>query len=282
MSAIGPSWQSLDNVAGIAPRFSIVTPVYNPPLGAFLACARSVVEQTWTDWEWCLVDDCSTRREIDHALGELAAGSSRIRVRRRTVNGGLVAATNDAIAMATGELVAFLDHDDALTPTALADVAAMLDTDETGTIDYLYGDEMHVHADGTPFVPFQKPDWSPERFRASMYTCHLSVLRRSVIEAIGGVRDGFDGAQDHDLVLRATEHIAGAGRHVAHLPAMTYHWRHVATSVSRSRSTVGKAVENGRRAVQEQCDRLGIAATVVHGDLDGCYRLVREPPRAFG
>lgn len=252
--------------------------MYNPPLGAFQACVRSVLEQTCDDWEWCLVDDCSTRREIDAALAELAGTDPRIRVHRRAVNGGIVAASNDAIAMATGEFIALLDHDDALVPTALADVTAMLSADPDDSIDYLYGNEMHVHADGTWFVPFEKPDWSPERFRASMYTCHLSVMRRSVVVDIGGFRDGFDGSQDHDLVLRATEAIGAAGRRVAHLPVMTYHWRHIASSVSRSRSTVGKAVENGRRAVQEQCDRLGIAARVEHGDLDGCYRLVRELP----
>src|SRR6478735_5600888 len=111
----------------IAPRFSIVTPVYNPPLGAFLACAAGVRQQTEPDWEWCVVDDCSTRVEVREALDRLSATDSRIRVAHRAVNGGIVAATNDAVAMATGELLVLLDHDDKLIPTALADVATVLD-----------------------------------------------------------------------------------------------------------------------------------------------------------
>jgi hypothetical protein len=109
-----------------------------------------------------------------------------------------------------------------------------------------------------------------------MYTCHLSVLRRSLVERVGGLRPGFDGAQDHDLVLRCTEAIAAEGRRVVHLPVITYHWRHISSSVSRESTTLDRAVHNGRRAVQEQCDRLGIAAEVVHGPVRGTYRVVRR------
>ncbi|HEY0518166.1 MAG TPA: hypothetical protein VGC84_01640, partial [Ilumatobacteraceae bacterium] len=128
------------------------------------------------------------------------------------------------------------------------------------------------------FVRFPKPDWSPERFRASMYTCHLSALRRDVIDEVGGFRNGFDGSQDHDLILRATERIAANGRTIVHLPAILYHWRHITTSVSREGSTLTVAVANGLRAVQEQCDRMGIDAKVEHGPLEGTYRLVRGLP----
>ncbi|MEO6156676.1 MAG: glycosyltransferase, partial [Ilumatobacteraceae bacterium] len=149
--------------------------------------------QTDAEWEWCLVDDCSTRAEVAVALAALAADEPRVRVHHRSTNGGIVAASNDALAMATGEFVALLDHDDALTPTALADVRSMLDGDGGDLIDYLYTDEAHVLTDGREAAHFLKPDWSPERFRASMYTCHLSVLRRTVVDAIGGFRLGFDG-----------------------------------------------------------------------------------------
>lgn len=264
----------------IAARFSILTPVYNPPLGAFLACAAGVRNQIDPDWEWCVVDDCSTRVEVREALDRLSAADERIRVLHRTTNGGIVAATNDAVAMAAGEHVVLLDHDDKMIPTALADVAAMLDAPGGDEIDYLYTDEAHVLTDGRETAHFLKPDWSPERFRSSMYTCHLSVLRRRVVDEIGGFRTGFDGSQDHDLILRATEAITAAGRRIAHLPLLTYHWRNVSSSVSRASDTLDKAIERGRRAVQEQCDRLGIDAEVVHGEVDGCYRLLRRLPPA--
>jgi O-antigen biosynthesis protein len=260
----------------ISPRFSIITPVYDPPLGAFQACIDSVRSQTFTDWEWCVVDDCSTRPEVQSALETLAAQDPRIRVAHRSTNGGIVAASNDAIAMALGEFVAFLDHDDALVPSALEQMVVAVDA--TGDVDYVYSDETHVHVDGRNAADFRKPDWSPERFRSSMYTCHLSVLRRDVITEVGGFRTGFDGSQDHDLILRATELIAVRGRRVVHLPHALYHWRDVFSSVSRVSTTLTNAVARGRQAVQDHCDRLGLDATVVHGLLGGTYRLVRAVP----
>ena len=255
--------------------------MYNPPLGAFLACVDGVRSQTMPDWEWCVVDDCSTRPEVTAALDHLAGVDERIRVRRREANGGIVAASNDALAMATGDHVVLLDHDDKVLPTALADVCTLLDGPDGDEIDYLYTDEAHVLTDGRETAHFLKPDWSPERFRASMYTCHLSVLRRTVVDEIGGFRTGFDGSQDHDLILRATEAITAAGRRIAHLPLVTYHWRNVSSSVSRARDTLDTAIGRGRRAVQEQCDRLAIDAEVVHGEVDGCYRVRRRiPPTA--
>lgn len=234
--------------------------------------------QTVTDWEWCIVDDCSARPETQAALAELATRDPRIHVAHRSANGGIVAASNDALAMATGEFVVFLDHDDLLDPSALAEMAATLASSDE--IDYVYSDETHIDPDGKDIARFLKPDWSPERFRASMYTCHLSVLRRRVVTEVGGFRAGYDGSQDHDLILRATEAIEQRGRRIVHLPKVLYYWRHVPTSVSRASSSLTNAVARGRQAVQDQCDRLGLAATVQHGPLEGTYRLVRSVPEA--
>lgn len=252
--------------------------MYDPPLGAFLACVDAMLAQSYTDWEWCLVDDCSTRPEVHRALDDAAARDPRIRVHRRAANGGIVAASNDALGMASGEFVVLLDHDDAIVPQGLTAVMAVLDGAAGGDIDYLYTDEAHTLADGREAAHFLKPDWSPERFRSSMYTCHLSVLRRDVVERIGGFRAGFDGSQDHDLILRATEDITAHGRRIVHVPVLAYHWRNISSSVSRAVGTLSGAVANGRRAVAEQCERLGIDAEVVHGPVAGCYRLVRRVP----
>ena len=262
----------------ITPRFSIITPVYDPPLGAFLACIDSVLSQTFGDWEWCVVDDCGTRPEVRSVLESLEQRDPRIRVLHRSANGGIVAASNDALSMATGEYIALLDHDDRLVPTALETMVSSIDA--TADVDYVYSDEAHVLADGRESAHFLKPDWSPERFRSSMYTCHLSVLRRDLVTEIGGFRAGFDGSQDHDLILRATELTTSRGRRVIHLPHLLYHWRNISSSVSRETSTLNNAVTRGRQAVQEQCDRLGIDAEVIHGPVEGTYRLVRAVPAA--
>jgi O-antigen biosynthesis protein len=258
----------------ISPRFSIITPVFDPPLGAFLACIDSVRTQTLTDWEWCVVDDCSTRPEVHKVLETLEGVDPRIRVVHRSTNGGIVAASNDALTMARGEFIALLDHDDRLVSTALERMASAVDS--TPGVDYVYSDEAHVLADGRESAHFLKPDWSPERFRSSMYTCHLSVLRHDLVTEVGGFRTGFDGSQDHDLILRATELIAARGRRVVHIPFLSYHWRNISSSVSRASSTLNGAVARGRQAVQEQCDRLGYDAEVVHGPVEGTYRLLRS------
>ena len=111
-----------------------------------------------------------------------------------------------------------------------------------------------------------------------MYTCHLSVLRHDLVTEVGGFRTGYDGSQDHDLILRATELIAARGHRVVHLPFLSYHWRNISSSVSRASSTLNGAVARGRQAVQEQCDRLGYDVEVVHGPIEGTYRLLRKLP----
>lgn len=251
-----------------APLFSVVTPVYNPPPAALWECIESVRAQTWTDWELVLVDDCSTDPRVGEVLRQ-AAGDSRVRVVRREANGGIVAASNDGLAAARGQFVALLDHDDLLEPEALDQVAAVLDDQ----VDYVYTDEDKLDAEGGHYEAFAKPDWSPERLRGQMYTGHLSVLRRSLVETVGGFRQEFEGSQDHDLALRVTE----AARVVVHVPQVLYHWRVVPSSTAGDATAKPYAREAGRRAVEDHCARVGIHASVTqHPQFPGHYLLHRE------
>ncbi|HEY8547357.1 MAG TPA: glycosyltransferase, partial [Acidimicrobiales bacterium] len=152
------------------PRFSIVTPVYEPSEPVLRAMLASVEQQTFGDWEHCLVDDASTSPHVAKVLRAAAGADPRVRIAHRATNGGIVAASNDALAMATGEFVVLLDHDDALHPEALEAVAAAIDAHDT-PVDYLYTDEDKIDEAGNHFGAFYKPDWSPERFRTQMYTC---------------------------------------------------------------------------------------------------------------
>lgn len=254
------------------PLFSIITPVYDTPLDVLDETVGSVLAQTFGDWEWILVDDCSPDTRIDGELRRHAARDPRIRVFSRDVNGGIVATSNDAASHARGEFIVLLDHDDLLTTHALAAMAAAIaqDPDE---VDYLYSDEDKVMPDGRIGHTFSKPDWSPERFRHQMYTCHLSVLRTSLFHQVGGFRDGYDGSQDWDLVLRATEQ----ARIVHHVPQVLYHWRAIPGSAAAELDAKPYAFETGARAIASQVDRLGIRATVRHRPEVGVYEIVREP-----
>ncbi|NCY09709.1 MAG: glycosyltransferase, partial [Actinobacteria bacterium] len=147
------------------PRFSIITPVYEPPHEAFESCIDSVLGQTNTDWEWCLCNDASPSTWVAERLARLQASDSRVRVATRPTNGGIVAASNDAIASATGDFLVLLDNDDELRIDALQLVSTALDA--APDTDYLYSDEDKIAPTGERFDEFQKPIWSPERLLAA-------------------------------------------------------------------------------------------------------------------
>jgi GT2 family glycosyltransferase len=253
----------------VEPRFSIITPVYETPAGVLRAMLRSVRRQRFRDWELCLVDDASSGPHVAATLEAAQRRDPRIRLQRRSANGGIVAASNDALEMARGEFIVLLDHDDKLHPDALTFVAQALDDEPRA--DYLYTDEDKIDRAGLHFGPFCKPDWSPERMRTQMYTCHLSVLRRSLVEEVGGFDPDFEGSQDWDLVLKVTER----ARSVVHIPRVLYHWRAIETSAAGGgESAKPWAFEAGQRVVQAHCERIGLAARVERDEaMPGVYHL---------
>jgi GT2 family glycosyltransferase len=260
-----------------APRFSVITPVYDTPADVFWAMVGSVLNQSFGDWELCLVDDCSPAPHVAALLDEVEGMDARIRVERRAENGGIVVASNDAVAMARGEFLVLLDHDDELHPDAMRLVDAALR--EEPEADYAYTDEDKIDRAGRHSGPFFKPDWSPERMRTQMYSCHLSVFRRSLVEAVGGFDPEFEGSQDWDLVLKATER----ARAVVHVPRVLYHWRMIEGSTAGAdESAKPWAFEAGTRAVQAHLGRIGMPARCTHDPDDrGVYHLdpeLREEP----
>ena len=244
--------------------------MYNPKQRDLEECIASVLAQTYSNWELLLVDDKSPDANARKVMERAAAIDNRIRVAYRAENGGIVAASNDGLAMATGEFVALLDNDDVLEPDALAEVVAKFESDPL--IDYVYTDETVMTANGKIVEHFYKPDWSPERFRSQMYVCHLSVIRRSLMEEMGGFRKGYDGSQDYDLILRVTE----KARKVGHVRKLLYHWRMTAHSVANNASAKPYAYDAGVRAIESHCERVGIDAEVkTLKKYPGNYHVVR-------
>jgi glycosyltransferase involved in cell wall biosynthesis len=252
-----------------SPYFSIVTPVYNPPAEAFESCVRSVFAQTFTDWQWCLVDDCSTTPWVRQRLLQLQAHDERIKVHFRAKNGGIVAASNDALSLAEGTFVALLDNDDDLHPQALQRVFETIHGDET--VDYVYTDEDKIDESGRHYDEFRKPRWSPQRFIAQNYCSHLSVIRRSLVNAVGRFRSGFDGSQDYDLFLRVTER----ARQIVHVPEVLYHWRAITGSTALAHEEKPYAFLAAVRAVEEAIDRRGVRATVTKAEPYPFQKVVR-------
>jgi glycosyltransferase involved in cell wall biosynthesis len=257
------------------PAFSIITPVYNPPIWALQACIDSVLKQSFTDWEWCIADDCSTDPKVHKVLKKLAKKDKRVRLEFRSQNGGIVEASNTAIGLAVGEFIVLLDHDDSLTPDALTEIDDVVST--RPEIDYLYSDEDKIDEKGRIFDHFQKPDFSPERLRGQNYCSHLSVFRKSLLDQVGYFRSGFDGSQDYDLILRATE----KARRIFHIRKVLYHWRVVAGSTAGDIDAKTESFNHAKDAVAEHCKRVGINASVENSDLGYVIvkRKIAESPK---
>ena len=240
----------------IAPKISIVTPVHKTPETFLKKCIDSVLRQIYTNWELVLVDDASQDHNLTRSLMGYAENDSRIRVNTRLENGGIAAATNEGIAVCEGEYIALLDHDDELSADALYQIVKALNEDPSTEI--FYSDEDKIGPDGTRMDGFFKPEWSPELLHSMNYVCHFLVCSRPLLESVDGLRLGFDGSQDYDLILRLSERTDKIKR----IPRMLYHWRMHPQSTAMISGQKPKASDSGRRALEDHLERTGVAGSV--------------------
>jgi GT2 family glycosyltransferase len=240
------------------PLISIVMPVFNPPERFLRAALASVREQLYPNWQLCIADDASTLPHVARILTEYAASDPRIEVVRRPANGGISAASNSALAMAAGEFVALLDHDDVLPAHALYRVAREILRDPA--VDLIYSDEDKLDRRGRRFDPYFKSDWNPDLFLAQNMISHLGVYRRALVAEVGGFRSEFDGSQDYDLALRIIEKTTA--ERIRHIPQILYHWRAIAGSAARSAAAKPYALSAARNAVAGHLERRGIRAEI--------------------
>lgn len=259
------------------PLISVVMPVYNPPERWLRRAIESVREQLYSHWELCIADDASTAPHVRAVLEEAAAADPRIKVRYRSENGHISAASNSALDLVAGEFVGLLDHDDELAPDALFEVAAALDA--RPQTDLIYSDEDKIDEDGRRHHPYFKPDWMPDLITGQNFVSHLSVYRTSLVRAVGGFRVGYEGSQDWDLVLRAVERTTPD--RIVHIPKVLYHWRAIPGSTAVRVSEKNYSVDAARRALAEHFERRGdrVELLPVPGDNWRVkYPLPPEPP----
>ena len=242
------------------PKISVVMPVYDPPLEFLRQGIDSILNQVYQNWEFCIADDCSNNPNIREILTEIAKTDSRIKLTFRSENGNISAATNSAAELATGDFILFLDNDDELTPDALGEVALYIS--QNPEIDFLYSDDDKISTEGKRFDPQFKPEYSPELLLSYMYMGHLCVVRKEIFDKIGGFRIGFEGSQDYDFALRATE----ISRQVGHLPLVLYHWRTTPGSTAISGGEKPKSFLAGKKAVQESLIRRGVVGNISQPD----------------
>lgn len=238
------------------PVISIVTPVFNVAEVWLRKAIESVMDQIYPYWELCLVDDGSTEPHVSLVLNEYAARDRRVKTEFLEENSGIGKATGKALEMAQGEFVAFLDHDDELAPEALLEIVKRLNQDPD--LDLVYSDEDKIEPDGSRVEPYFKPDWSPDLLLSTNYVCHLSVFRKRILDEVGGMKRGFEGSQDFDLLLRFTE----ATNRIGHIPKVLYHWRKIITSAAASETAKPHAFKAGRKALKEALIRRKFAGRV--------------------
>lgn len=251
------------------PLVSVVMPTCETPEGFLREVIASVRAQSYVDWELCVCDDASTLPHVRVVLEEQAAADSRIRFVASDLRSGIAATTNKAIALAAGEYVVFIDHDDLLHPDALGTLAAAFGS--TGA-DVYYTDHDCIDEQGRRSQPYFKPDWSPDLFLSQMYVGHLLAVRKQRVTELGGLRPQRDGSQDYDLVLRCL----AQGASIAHVPRVLYHWRQHAGSTAANANAKPYAHHAGRAAIQDYLDQSRPGARVDDGPYTFCYD-VRYP-----
>ncbi len=249
------------------PKISIVTPVYNVERKWLDAFIGSVRNQSYTNWELCLADDCSTNPEVRPALEYYRDLDVRIKVAFRETNGHISEATNTALAMTTGDYIGFMDNDDLLAPNALMEYIRAVNEDKTR--DFIYSDEDMISMQNKRFNPFFKNAWNEELLLNHNYITHFVVVSRKLYEAVGPLDPTMNGSQDYDFVLRATE----KAKNIHHIPKMLYHWRTIEGSVAENPEAKNYAYTAGRQALENAMKRRGIPAEVAIGKEYGTYTI---------
>ena len=236
-----------------APRFSIVVPAYNTTQVLLDGVLSSVQRQWYPNWELIIADDASPSAETKAALA--AINHPQVKVLHLEQNQGIAGATNVGMAAAQGDFIVFMDHDDEITVDCLYELALCIEREQP---DFIYSDEDKLDEQGAYVQPHFKPDWSPDTMMSTMFTCHVSCVRRSLLEQVGGLRSQYDGCQDWDFVLRVAEHTS----RISHVPKVLYHWRIIPGSAAADINAKPYVLEASRRVREDALKRRGHAGSL--------------------
>ncbi len=256
----------------VLPLVSIICPVYQPEIGAFLTMIDSVIAQSYGNWQLILVDDASKNKELTETIKRIAKFEPRIKSFEMRQNVGISAATNRGIKAATGSFMMFLDHDDVLAQTAIE--IMILAQHATGA-KLLYSDEDKIDRLGRLSEPHFKPDFNYRFLLEVNYICHLVMIETDSLKKIGFLDSHLDGAQDHDFLLRATEILVPSDIH--HVAEVLYHWRKSVGSVATANDLKPNAGTAGQRAVAAHLHRKGLDAEIRRRDELTCYQIIWKP-----
>lgn len=249
------------------PKISIVVPVYNTKIRYLKEIIECMKKQTYSNWELCLADASDIK---DKEIGHFVKTDKRIKYKKLDNNLGIAKNTNEAIAMSSGEYVGFLDHDDLISIFALYEVVKKIN--DNPNVDYIYSDEDKIDESSKErFDPHFKPNFAIDTLRSLNYICHFSVIKKLTLEKLGGVKEGIDGAQDYDLILRTSE----ITKNIEHIHKILYHWRVCKGSTSILVNSEDKpyAYQAGKRVIEQHLERTKIDGIVKYSNNLGIYNI---------
>jgi len=253
------------------PLISILIPTYKTPKHLLVETIDSVLNQSYSNWELCIADGNSEESYINEMLDEYARNDKRIKVKYLDENKGIAGNTQECYYMATGDYIGLFDHDDLLEPNALFEVVKAVNEDRT--IDFIYTDEDKINEKSDyRFDPHFKQDFAIDTFRSYNYICHFSVFRKDLMAKINGFRDGFNGSQDYDIILRATE----VAENVHHIPKILYSWRVHSGSTAGNPKNKMYCYDSAKKALDEELKRKGIKGKAKDGKYIGTYEIDYE------
>lgn len=249
-------------------KFSVVVPLYNTPEKFLHEMIRSVIDQTYADWELCMADGSDEAHgNVERICRQYMRKDLRIKYQRLEENLGISGNTNACLEMATGDYIGLFDHDDLLHPAALHEVMRAICEQDA---DFIYTDENTFHEKPEDaFCPHFKPDYAPDTLRSYNYICHFTVFSRELLDEVGKFRREFDGSQDYDMVLRLTEKASK----IVHIPEILYFWRAHSGSVAGDISAKPYTLDAARRALGEHLDRVGLVGEVEDSSIPSTYRI---------
>lgn len=247
-------------------KFSVVVPLYNTPIKFLKQMIDSVMNQTYQNWQLCLADGSDNEHSY---VGEYVTSinDSRICYKKLEKNMGIADNTNACIEMASGDFIALFDHDDLLHPSALYEMAKVI---EENSADFIYTDEVTFVGKPSNITIYNfKPDFSPDTLRSYNYICHFTAFSKELIDAVGCFNREYDGSQDYDLILRLTE----KAKNVVHIPKALYFWRSHKASVASDVSAKPYVVESAKRALTAHIERLGLSGRVEDATVPTTYKI---------
>ena len=239
------------------PLFSIIMPVFNPPRKFFEEALKSVINQVYTNWELCIADDKSTHPHVHEIIEYYSKRFPQIKVHINEKHSHISETSNNALKLAEGEFIVLLDHDDLLRPHSLLRFAQVISNNKS--LKLIYSDEDKIDTKGLRYNPYFKPDWNPDLLLAQNYICHLTCIRKNLVNRIGNFKQGFEGSQDWDLFLRTTETLNDS--EILHIPEILYHWRATDSSTASKLNNKDYALKSAIKALNQHHTRMKTCGT---------------------